>query len=645
MKRILLAVISLVCLVACPKGAKLPPDSGQPDGGIPADAGSLDGGPVDGGLRCDWTQWGGNALHSGNACVAGQSLNRALATFTFDPFVPLEQAENNGDLSAHFQSPLIAGGDVYMVLKGGTYVSCQSLVDSNGNTYRGLSDGGLCGNAGWGSLSWSEAHLQWGDGGLTQTWAYASDWKPQHVLSSWEPVFHPVIAGGYLYLPGFGGTIHKVDRFTGRRVTVINPLPAADGGSALDSNTFVSGPLTADTSGNILYNVVRTSAVDPFYGDASGWLVRVAPNDSVQMASYASLVTSAPASDAGCYGVFRSPAFHVPYPPADDGGVRVLPPIIPCLSQRPGVNVAPAVGPDGVIYTVSRAQGEGRYSYMVAINPDLTPKWSTSFRDLLNDACGVVVPADLDDTGHTPDGGVARSHCRATASLGVDKNTNQKPAGMVTDDSSSSPVVLPDGVMYGAYTAYNNYRGHLFKFNSSGQPVANYDFGWDVTPGFFVNNGTYSIITKDNHYYNYQDFSDGPYYITHLSSLLAKTASFTATNTQSCVRQSDGGINCAPQVCDPATNFHCVCDVNGLNCVEGHPNGFEWCVNAPAIDSNGVTYVNSEDGNVYAINPDNSLKGQYFLFEALGAAYTPIALDAQGRVYSLNGGQMTVVGQ
>ena len=55
-------------------------------------------------------------------------------------------------------------------------------------------------------------------------------------------------------------------------------------------------------------------------------------------------------------------------------------------------------------------------------------------------------------------------------------------------------------------------------------------------------------------------------------------------------------------------------------------------------------YGNSEDGRVYAIRQGGTLIEQRFLLQSLGAAYTPIAVDSSGRVYSMNGGVMTVVG-
>ena len=58
----------------------------------------------------------------------------------------------------------------------------------------------------------------------------------------------------------------------------------------------------------------------------------------------------------------------------------------------------------------------------------------------------------------------------------------------------------------------------------------------------------------------------------------------------------------------------------------------------------GTVYGNSEDGRVYSIRQGGTLNQHRFLLQSLEAAYTPITVDSQGRVYSLNGGVMTVVG-
>jgi outer membrane protein assembly factor BamB len=107
---------------------------------------------------------------------------------------------------------------------------------------------------------------------------------------------------------------------------------------------------------------------------------------------------------------------------------------------------------------------------------------------------------------------------------------------------------------------------------------------------------------------------DGPFYITQLSADLNIEWQFQSTNTTG-----------------------------------GHTGGYEWCVNAPAVDSNGIVYVNSEDGNVYTLPQGHA--GVFttpaqiiFLKQAIGAAYTPISIGPDGKVYSQNDGHLFVVG-
>jgi len=230
-------------------------------------------------------------------------------------------------------------------------------------------------------------------------------------------------------------------------------------------------------------------------------------------------------------------------------------------------------------------------------------------RGHLDDGCGVLLPND--------NGGDKGIGCRKGSPLGVDPATNESPAGRVIDQSSSSPTVAPDGaVLYGSYSRYNFARGHLWKFSSSGQFQASFDFGWDTTPAIFQHGGTYSIVLKDNHY----DANccpgngapaPGPFFMSQLNATLGIEWQFRSTT----IVQPD------------------------------NPNGFEWCINAPAIDAHGVVYANSEDGFVYAINQGGSLKQRIFLHQAIGAAYTPLAIGRTGLLYTENDGHLFVVGQ
>ena len=181
-------------------------------------------------------------------------------------------------------------------------------------------------------------------------------------------------------------------------------------------------------------------------------------------------------------------------------------------------------------------------------------------------------------------------------------------------------MVAPDGaILLGVDTAYNYGRGHLLKFSPAGVLAATYDFGWDSTPAIFSNNGSYSVILKDNHYDNGSYCNNptwcpkaprGPYYVTQL----------------------DAGLNVQWQFKDPTVN-------------PSHPNGYEWCVNDPAVDANGVVYADDEDGYLYVIPQGASSTQKIFLEKSQDAGYTPVSIGPDGMVYALNAGHLVAVGQ
>jgi outer membrane protein assembly factor BamB len=306
-------------------------------------------------------------------------------------------------------------------------------------------------------------------------------------------------------------------------------------------------------------------------------------------------------------------------------------------TQRAALNAAPAVAPDGTVYVVSRSHFTSRHAYLVAVNSDLTPRWGASLRDRFDDGCGV--PYALG--GQLPPNG-APGGCATGASYGVDPATNRPGAGRAIDDSSASPVVAPDGsVYYGAYTSYNYSQGHLMHFSPEGIYLDAYPFGWDTTPAIYVHDGSFALVTKDNHYGDMGSYCADPtycptdrtqvtpgypeaYFVTQLSPDLQIQWKHQATNQQTC---QPGGVD------------------GGLSCVTDHPSSFEWCVNAPAVDANGTVYVTSEDGWLYAIEQGGTVRDKLFQQATLGAAYTPVSLDSEGRVYSLNSGAMFVAGR
>jgi hypothetical protein len=562
-----------------------------------------------------WPQWALNPQHTEfDGGVSGQELNRNIVNLIYDFNVAAEQADPNagGTLLVHYQVPLVDGTDVFIESKDGTY---------SNDTYS--------------TQKWHQNKYTWQGGTLVKVWTFNTDWfAPGDSSLFWEPVYHAVLSNGFLYDPGQGGTIFKINKATGAVVKRINPF-----GTTINPNTFTASPISADSSGNLYYNVVKVTQNNAtgFLTDdvVNSWLVKVTPSDVVTKVSYSTLLSQAvikgeavPPANGRCKASFS--ATQLPWPPSPNAN----PPTTPCGTQRAAVNIAPAIAPDGTIYTISKAHLVSRYNYLVAVNANLTGKWAASFRGRLNDGCGVSFPIG------NPGGAGANGGCRSGAHFGVDPATNEPPPARVLDDSSSTPTVAPDGsVFYGSYSAYNYGQGHMLHFSATGDFLNSFNFGWDNTPSIFPHGATYSVIFKNNHYAGGSYCTDpnwcpaartnadllGPesFFVTQFDPHLNIEWSFQNTNTNSCTRNPDGTITC----------------------VSDHPNGFEWCVNAAVVDANGVVYANSEDGNLYAIGQGGIMIQNIFQQLALGAAYTPASMDGSGRIYSQNDGHLFVVGR
>lgn len=563
-----------------------------------------------------WPQWGLNPQHTlFDANVVGQPLNNNLVNIIYDFNVAAEKADPNaapGDLLVHYQVPLIDGNDVYIESKDGTY---------SNNTYS--------------TQHWHQNKYTWQGSSFVKLWTFNTDWfAPGSSNDFWEPVYHAVLANGVLYDPGQGGTIFKINKTNGSVIKRINPF-----GTTVDPNTYTASPLTADSAGNIYYNVVQISTPPTqsfFTADVvNSWLVRVAPDDTITKVSYTTLLSQAvikgeavqPANGRCDVSFLDS---QLPWPPQPNANPQTT----PCGTQRAALNIAPAIAPDGTIYTVSKNHFVTRYNYLIAVNQNMTGKWAASFRGRLNDGCGVSEPIG------NPGGANANGGCNTGATFGFDPSTNEPPPARVLDDSSSSPTIAPDGsILYGAYTLYNYAQGHLLHFSANGDFLNSFNFGWDSTPAIYPHGGTYSVVIKNNHYAGGTYCIDpnwcpaprtnadllGPesYFVSQLNPSLNIEWTFQNTNTQSCTRNADGS----------------------LTCVSDHPNGFEWCVNAPVVDANGVVYANSEDGNLYSIGQGGVMLQRIFQQLAIGAAYTPASLDSSGRIYSQNDGHLFIVGK
>src|SRR4051812_18408035 len=216
----------------------------------------------------DWAQWGKDPQHTGAVAAVGQPVRHVLADVVYDPFIDQEKTDplSAPDLSVHYQATLLDGDDVYMAFKTGTYTTLDH----------------------WETQTWNEKRLHWNHGNLGAVWNFASDWKPAPYSAvatgpAWEPVFHAVLAGPYIYVPGVGGSLFKLNKSTGAVIARFNPF-------GLDRDTFLSGPPAADAAGNIYYHASKFVHGNAWNADALGsWLVKVTPSGTVSKVTYASL--------------------------------------------------------------------------------------------------------------------------------------------------------------------------------------------------------------------------------------------------------------------------------------------------------------------------------------------------------------------
>jgi hypothetical protein len=224
---------------------------------------------------------------------------------------------------------------------------------------------------------------------------------------------------------------------------------------------------------------------------------------------------------------------------------------------------------------------------------------------------------------------------RKTSAFLLDPKSNS-PA-ILTDDSSASPMVGPDGdVYYGVLEnpfPSNNDRGWLLHFSG--------DLETTKLPGAFGWDDTASVVP----------ISAVPSYTGPASYLL-----LIKYNNYAGVGTGDGVNRLA--LVDPVTSF--VDPVTGATVMnpfitvkgvtpdpeydQTYPNAVrEWCINSAAVDPiNQCAVVNSEDGNLYrwdftkATDTPGQLSPALYLAPPTGEAYTPTSVGPDGSVYAIN---------
>src|SRR5207249_3985573 len=212
----------------------------------------------------------------------------------------------------------------------------------------------------------------------------------------------------------------------------------------------------------------------------------------------------------------------------------------------------------------------------------------------------------------------------------------------VSDDSSATPMVGPDGdVYYGVLgNPDNGSRGWMLHFSGDlTQTRTAGAFGWDNTPSVvpasmvpsYIGSSSYLIFTKYNNYAG-ADGGDG----------VNKIAVLDPNATMVEPHASSSGLLVMREVLTIAG------PTPDSEHTAQYPNAVrEWCINTAVVDPFTTSVmVNSEDGKLYRWDlSTNTLSQVVTLTPGVGEAYTPTAIGADGTVYAINWAILNAVGR
>jgi hypothetical protein len=206
---------------------------------------------------------------------------------------------------------------------------------------------------------------------------------------------------------------------------------------------------------------------------------------------------------------------------------------------------------------------------------------------------------------------------------------------LVSDDSSASPTIAPDGDVYfgvrGNPNSANNNRGWLLHFDARlVQSKAPGAFGWDDTASLipshivasYLGSSPYVVMTKYN---NYADAGgDGINKIAVLDPISTATDPVTSVSVMKVVLSVAGPTPNPPLL--------------GVK---------EWCINSAAVDlSVGAVLANNEDGKLYRWDlSTNTLSQAIVLTAGVSEAYTPTVIGPDGTVFTINNATLFAVGK
>ena len=395
---------------------------------------------------------------------------------------------------------------------------------------------------------------------------------------NWLPSYTPTLAGNRVYFPGPGGTIHWRS----------NP----DSGAQELSGQLAFYGMANYQSDPAAYNAT-VFVNTPITSDSNGTIYFGFRTSGTPPLGLVSGVARIDAAGNGAWVSARTAS-------GNDSNIIRVP-----------HQCAPALSADGqTLYIVVGSSTSTGVSYLVGLDP---------------------ATLALKQSGQ----GMMRVALK-------DPRNAQVNNARVTDDSSSSPTVGPDGdVYYGILGNPNNgSRGWMLHFSADlSQTKIPGAFGWDHTPSIvpaaavpsYSGNSSYLLFTKYNNYAGL-DGGDGVNRIAVLDPNDTQVESHASSNGLLVMKEVLTKAGVTP---DP-------------NHTAQFPNAvLEWCVNTGAVDpATGSVLVNSEDGKLYRWDlSSNTLSQAVVLNSGIGQAYTPTAIGPDGTVYALNKAVLNAVGQ
>lgn len=206
----------------------------------------------------------------------------------------------------------------------------------------------------------------------------------------------------------------------------------------------------------------------------------------------------------------------------------------------------------------------------------------------------------------------------------------------VSDDSTSSPTIGPDGdVYYGVLEpsfGRHNARGWLLHFDATlATPKTPGSFGWDDTVSVMPASAV-------------SGYSGGSAYL-----LMSKYNDYAGVGTgrgDNRIALLDPNATQADPVTPAVTVMREVLTIAGPTADGAAPAVKEWCINTAAVDpARKSILANSEDGWLYRWDlATNSFTQKVPLTNGIAESYTPTAIGADGKVYAINNAALFAVG-